>query len=239
MPTTVSTPFRFKQFVIEQDVCPMKVGTDGILLGAWANVKDAQTALDIGTGTGLIAIMLGQRNEKVNIHAVEIDEVACEQAKKNMKAAPWSNRLKAFSSSIQDFTQSATQKYDLIVSNPPFFSGGTFSDNQDRNRVRHTIKMPHGDLLIAVRQLLTNDGKFSVILPFIEGLRFIEIAKTYHLSCTRKTEVFPKKDKSVERLLLQFEKNEKALEEDQLVIQVDGANDWTPAFKALTEDFYL
>ncbi|MEM8525114.1 MAG: methyltransferase [Bacteroidota bacterium] len=240
MPTIATPPFQFKQFTIQQDQCPMKVGTDGILLGAWADVKDVQKALDIGTGTGLIAIMLGQRNNNACIHAVEIDQSACAQATENMENAPWADRLQAFPNSIQDFAKTTDHQYDLIVSNPPFFSGGTFSDKQSRNEVRHTVKLPHGDLLIAVRRLLTPNGRFAVILPLIEGLRFEEIAKTYNLYCTRKTEVYPKADRNVERLLLQFERTEQSCKTDQLIVQKgEEANDWTDEFKNLTGDFYL
>ena len=234
-----SKPFQFKQFTIHQDRCAMKVGTDGILLGAWADYSGAENALDIGTGTGLIAIMLGQRKADLDIHAVEIDEAAFSQARENMAAAPWSDLLKAFHTSIQDFAKSSNDKYDLIVSNPPFFSGGTFTNSQDKNSVRHTVKMPHGDLLSAVRSLLSKSGKFCAILPNIEGLRFKELARTYGLYCTKLTEVRPLADKPVERLLLQFELVEKPLEKDALVIQGEGANNWTEEFKALTGAFYL
>lgn len=240
MPTIATPPFRFKQFEIKQDQCPMKVGTDGILLGAWADVQGVKKALDIGAGTGLIAIMLGQRNEEAMIHAVEIEKSACTQANENMQNAPWSDRLQAFPISIQEFARTTSDQYDLIVSNPPFFSGGTLSDKQARNEVRHTVKLPHGDLLSAVRNLLSANGKFAVILPLIEGLRFEELAKTYNLYCTKKTEVLPKKDSTIERLLLQFEREEKEVVEDQLIVQKsDEANDWTEDFMALTGMFYL
>lgn len=232
-------PFLFKQFEIQQDQCLMKVGTDGVLLGAWADVEKTSNILDIGTGTGLIAIMLAQRTKEAVVHAVEIDETACTQAKENILASPWASRMAAFTDSIQDFARLSRSKYDLIVSNPPFFSGGTFSNNQDRANVRHTVKLPHGDLLIAVRSLLAKEGKFCVILPFIEGLRFEEIAKTYSLYCTKRTEVHPKKEKSVERLLLQFERMEKECLVDQLVIQKEARNDWTDDYIALTKAFYL
>lgn len=235
----INKPFVFKQFEIEQDKCLMKVGTDGVLLGAWADVQDTKSILDIGTGTGVIAIMLAQRTAKTQIHAVEIDTKACTQAKQNMAASPWANRLAAFPEAIQDFARASRDKYDLIVSNPPFFSGGTFSSNQERNNVRHTIKLPHGDLLISVRALLAKDGKFCVVLPFIEGLRFEEIARTYSLFCTRKTEIHPKADKPIERLLLQFERQEKDCVVDALVIQKEARNDWTTDYIALTKDFYL
>ena len=237
--TTEVKPFYFKQFVIHQDRCAMKVGTDGVLLGAWADVQDVKTALDIGAGSGLIAIMLGQRAPEAAIHAVEIDEAAYLQAQENIQNAPWANRLSAFHLPVQDFVQAQEQQYDLIVSNPPFFTGGTFSNNQDRMSVRHTIKLPHGDLLAAARTLLTEKGRFCVILPFIEGLRFQELAKSYHLYCTALTEVKPKADKPVERLLMQFEREERPLKQYGLVIQHDGRNEWTEAYRTLTGGFYL
>lgn len=217
----------------------MKIGTDGILLGAWANIEGARQMLDIGTGTGLIAMMLGQRSASAQIHAVEVDQDSCQQARENMAAAPWADRLHLHAQSIQDFARSTELQFDLIVSNPPFFTGGTFSDRSDRAQVRHTVKMPHGDLLSAVRTLLAPGGRFALILPLLEGLRFQELAETYHLYCTRLTEVHPKKDKPVERLLMEFAQDERPLQKDQLVIQREQNNDWTEAFTALTRDFYL
>ncbi len=236
---TTTKPFYFKQFSIYQDRCTMKVGTDGVLLGAWADVENARTALDIGAGCGVIAIMLGQRNTGLRIHAVEIDQAAAEQAKENARNAPWGDRIEVFNTSIQDFAKMHAGQYDLIVSNPPFFSGGTFSHNQDKNSVRHTVKLPHGDLLAAVRTLLTDSGRFCVILPYIEGLRFQELAQHYNLYCTRIMEVQPKQEKPVERLLMQFEKNDKPLNKKNLVIQHEGINVWTEAYVALTGAFYL
>ncbi|MDX1941497.1 MAG: methyltransferase [Saprospiraceae bacterium] len=235
----IAKPFYFKQFAIHQDRCAMKVGTDGVLLGAWADVENAKTVLDIGTGSGVIAVMLGQRNTQSYIHGIEIDPDAFEQAKENMQNAPWAERLNAFHTSIQDYAKSCMQRYDLIVSNPPFFSGGTFSDNQDKNNVRHTIKLPHGDLLAAVRTLLHDNGKFCVILPFIEGLRFQELAKHYHLYCNKIMEVYPKVEKPVERLLMQFEKSEKTLEKEKIIMRNEGINEWTEDYIRLTGAFYL
>ncbi len=217
----------------------MKVGTDGVLLGAWADTTDAQTVLDIGTGTGVIAIMLAQRSRQAVIHAVEIDEASCAQARENMKNTPWANRLYAHLDSIQHFAQNNNLHFDLIVSNPPFFSGGTLSNSQNKTSVRHTIKLPHGDLLSAVRTLLSPQGKFCLILPYLEGLRFREMATFYNLYCSKTTEIRPRNDKPVERLLLQFERHVKKLEKNTLVLQDSGVGNWTPGFRALTGDFYL
>lgn len=232
--------FRFKQFELQQDRCAMKVGTDGVLLGAWANTQDTTHALDIGTGTGLIALMLAQRAPELRVDAVEIDEASSEQARYNIAASPWASRMQVFCQPVQDYARSAQQPYDLIVSNPPFFTGGNFNSGENRLSVRHTVKLPHGDLLIAVRQLLAEQGRFCVILPYLEGLRFQERAEAYHLYCTRITEVTPVPGKPVERLLMQFEPTPKGQVTDQLLLRNrGGGEDYTEAYRALTKEFYL
>ena len=236
-----SKPFTFKQFQIHQDKCAMKVGTDGVLLGAWADTEGTHSILDIGTGTGVIAIMLAQKTEpkEVAVHAVEIDDAAVEQAKENMSATPFAARLAVFHDSVQEFAKKNTIKYDLIVSNPPFFTGGTLSSSGDKTNVRHTVKLPHGDLLNATRELLHKNGRFCVILPLIEGLRFIEIARTYGFYLTRRSDVRPKQDKNIERLLLQFELSNRTFSHDELIIQNSrDERDYTEGYRELTKDFY-
>lgn len=235
-----TNPFQFKQFLIEQDRCAMKVGTDGVLLGAWANVDQTNSILDIGTGTGVIALMLAQRVHEVatdlTIHAVEIDETAFIQAKENIERSKFTDFIQIFKDSIQNFAQNSDFQYDLIVSNPPFFTGGTFSNNQDKNNVRHTVKLPHSDLLHATRSMLKPDGRFCVVLPLIEGLRFIDFAKNFGFFCTRRTDIFPRENKTVERLLLEFGRQAAPCVETQLVLR---EGDWyTAAYQDLTKDFY-
>ncbi|MFK7770780.1 MAG: tRNA1(Val) (adenine(37)-N6)-methyltransferase [Saprospiraceae bacterium] len=234
-----SSIFRFKQFQIEQNGCTMKVGTDGVLLGAWCDVHGKKEILDIGTGTGVIAVMLAQRKLDANVDAVEIDSTACQTAKENMLNSPFSDRLNCMEESIQDFAKTTRKEYDLIVCNPPFFTGGTLSAQTSRNEVRHTIKLPNGDLFNSVQRLLKKDGKFCVVLPFIEGLRFKELAQNYNLYCTKVTQVKSKKDKPIGRLLLEFEKVNKPEITDELIIQFEKRNDFTPDYIALTKDFYL
>ena len=234
-------PFHFKQFDIAQDQCGMKIGTDGVLLGAWAPITNKTAhALDIGTGTGVIAIMLAQRNTQVQVTGVEIEEKSAKQAKDNMDACPFKDRLNLQEGSIQDFAASTDQCFDLIVSNPPFFSGGTFSHNQERNDVRHTVKLPNGDLLRSAHKLLSKEGTFAVILPFIEGLRFKEMAGQYGFYVSHLTEVKPKINKPVERMLMAFTKSENdSIVEEELIIQHDARNDYTDDYIALTKEFYL
>jgi len=231
--------FKFKQFEIQQDQCTMKVGTDGVILGAYAPVGKAKKILDIGAGTGLVALMLAQRTKKTKVVGVEIEKKAFEQAAENGKNSPWANRISFENDSIQDYSKFADDEFDLIVSNPPFFSGGTFSDNQEKNNVRHTIKLPNGDLLSAARKLLSPKGKFCVILPYMEGLRFTEMAKNYRLFCSKIVEIRGKASKPEERLILIFEQEEvaKVVEKDLVVYNEDGS--YTDAFIELTKEFYL
>lgn len=233
---TGDLPFHFKQFVIEQKAGVMKVGTDGILLGAWINASEANHILDIGTGSGMIALMCAQKNQEAKIDAVDIEEAAFKLATKNTAASIWKDRMEVFHASIQEFSKVRDIKYDLIVTNPPFFTGGTFSKDADRNQMRHTIKLPNGELLQVVRRLMKRTGRFCVILPYLEGLRFKEQAEQYGFFCTRKTEVFPTPTKGIERLLLQFEFSEKTLEEGQLIVEEN--QQYTEDFVNLTKAFY-
>lgn len=233
--------FKFKQFDIHQDRCAMKINTDGVLLGAWSDIQGKTNALDIGTGTGIIAIMLAQRSSTLASYAIEVDESAFHQACENMQRSAFSSRLFCVHQSVQEFAKTGSQKFDLIVSNPPFFSGGTFSSNENKANVRHTIKLSHTDLLMAVKSLLTDDGHFDVILPYLEGLRFIEMAAMYDFGLVKMTEVRPRIDKNIERLLIRFGmkyNGEKTV--SQLIMHKSwDANDYTDEVVALTKDFYL
>jgi tRNA1Val (adenine37-N6)-methyltransferase len=231
--------FKFKQFSLEQGDKVMKIGTDGILLGAWVNTQNVSRVLDIGTGTGLIATMIAQRTQETLIHGVEIDDVSFVLAQRNMENCPWSDRLRVFHQAIQEYSVSPGKEYDLIVSNPPFFSGGTFSDNQNRNLVRHTVKMSHSDLLRSAYRLLSKQGRMGLILPYIEGLRFIEMAERYMFHCTRITEVKSRPEKPVERLLIELAKNNKDELKKQLLIIHENDEEFSKSYKDLTRDFYL
>jgi len=217
----------------------MKVGTDGILLGAWVECNGVERGLDVGTGTGLIALMMAQKNNDILVDGVEINESAFLEANSNVKDATFGHRIQLFNESIQDFALSCKDKYDLIVSNPPFFTGGTMSNNMDKRLIRHTIKLSHADLLRSVSRLMSPKGRFAVIVPFLEGLRFIEIASTYNLHLQRKTQVRSKEGSKIVRLLLSFSKSQvKTVEEDDIHLY-DEENKRSQAFAELTKDFYL
>jgi tRNA1Val (adenine37-N6)-methyltransferase len=232
--------FQFKQFTIRQDRCLMKVGTDGVLLGAWADVRGARTILDIGAGTGLIALMLAQRAPEALIDAVELDPGSAEQAAENIAASPWSGRVRVFSLPIQDFAPPEGRLYDLIVSNPPFFAGALKSPKPGRNQVRHGETLSFSALLLSAGRLLSPQGRFSLILPYAEAKTFQELAVHYHLFTSRVCEVHSRFGKPVERVLMELGRTPAPLvREPALCLQGDGAGGRSGDYGALTEGFYL
>jgi len=242
MMANVDDIFRFKQFGIEQDQCTMKVNTDGVMLGAWSDVTDKRRALDIGTGTGLIALMLAQRASGMTVDAIEIDHQAALQAQSNFASSPFALRLSVFPEALQDYSNGRHELYDLIVSNPPFFSGGTFSTNENKANVRHTVKLSHADLLSAVKSLLNPiSGHFDLILPYIEGLRFIDLAEKYNYHCVSLVEVQSRTNSKIERLLIRLSLDKTVPRVDGLLIihaEATGIK-YSPDYTALTKDFYL
>lgn len=233
-------PFLFKQFEIHHDECAMKVGTDGVLIGAWADVSKAHSILDIGTGTGLIAIMSAQKNENAQIIGIDIDESAVRQALKNVRLCNWKERIQIEHLSIQDYIKThSAQRFDAIISNPPFFNAGSKAPKHQRHIARHAATLPYLDLIQSVKQLLSSDGKFSLILPLLEGKQFQNLALEHQLYVNRICNVHSKKDKPVERLLMEFQKIKQPLIEEKLIIQHEARNDWTDDYIQLTKAFYL
>ena len=221
----------------------MKVGTDGILLGAWAGVIAPSRILDVGSGTGLIALMLAQRFPEAIIDAVEVDESACQQSSENFRASPWCHRINACAGRIQQFPteQNSTSPYSLIVSNPPWFRDSLKSGETARDRARHMEALSSEDLLAVVLRLLTDHGQFATILPTADGLRFIDLASYAGLKCCRRCDVYPKPDKPSKRLLLEFVRDEAhdPLVPQSLVVETDQRHDYTQEFRILTKEFYL
>jgi tRNA1Val (adenine37-N6)-methyltransferase len=229
--------FRFKQFTIAQDNTAMKVGTDGVVLGAWANIKDAERILDVGTGTGLIAIMLAQRSNAL-VDAVEIDSASAKQAKENVKISPWGERVFIHEESFQDFSAKTKNRYDLIVSNPPYFVNSYKSDTMARTIARHNDLLPHVALLEGISKILTKTGRFAGIFPYVEGNIFVAMAANYGLFCNKRVNVLGKKGGSVKRLLLEFSHIKEKLTEETLAIRCNDKG-FSPEYIDLTKDFYL
>ncbi len=232
--------FQFKQFSIQQDRCAMKVGTDGVLLGAWCPVDHKPfSILDLGTGTGVIALMLAQRSVAEQIDAIEIDEEAYEQAVDNFENSSWSDRLFCFHAGLDEFMEEPEDEYDLIVSNPPFYNEDFKTANEQRDLARFQDAMPFEDLIEAADLLLSENGVFAVIIPFKEEERFIDLSATFELYPVRVTRVKGTPDTPIIRSLLAFKRYElSTLTADELVIET-ARHQYTEDYIALTQDFYL
>jgi tRNA1Val (adenine37-N6)-methyltransferase len=232
--------FQFKQFSVEQDRCAMKIGTDGVLLGAWTPIENNPfSILDIGTGTGIIALMLAQRCGAQQIDALEIDEDAYEQATDNFENSPWNDRLFCFHAGLDEFVEEPEDEYDLIVSNPPFYSEDYKSENEQRDLARFQDAMPFEELIEAADLLLSENGIFSVIIPFKEEEKFMTIAKEYELYPVKITHVKGTPTAETKRSLLAFSRKENsAVVSDDLIIET-ARHIYTPQYIELTKDFYL
>ncbi|MDY7023538.1 MAG: methyltransferase [Cyanobacteriota bacterium] len=229
--------FKFKQFTIFQDRCAMKVGVDGVLLGAWTDIRNAKTILDIGTGTGLIALMLAQRST-AQIDAVEIDKNACIQAQENVIRSPWKDRIRVHQASVQDYTKYCLRRYDLIISNPPFFENASKASKLERTVARHTDLLSQVDLLDISQQILTSQGRLVVIYPTEVANIFQQKAENFDLFCSKKLFVKPTPTSSVKRIILEFSQTQKLLSEQTLVIE-EQRHIYTANFIHLVKDFYL
>jgi len=238
---TQKSTFVFKQFEIEQDNHVMKVNTDGILLGAWTETSNKIRALDIGTGTGLVALMLAQKNPEMKIVAVELDKNSALIANQNFLKSKFSNNILLINDSIQNYAIENKVCFDLIVSNPPFFNSGILPLNQNRAGVRHTIHLSHQDLIMAVCKLLSETGQFNIILPQNEGLEFIRMAQEFGMFLTRMLEVRSRTGMPIERMIMTFTKNNelKSFFMESLNIRMDVGNEYSNQFVNLTKDFYL
>lgn len=233
--------FRFKQFTIFHDQCAMKVGTDGVLLGAWANVEKSNRILDIGTGTGLIALMLAQRTPNTTtIDAIDSNELAIKQATQNIANSPWPNKVQPYQQPFQKFTESLEPTYDLIVSNPPYFVNSYKAKKQARNEARHTDSLSFQELLAGVKKCLLPTGKFCVILPFESGKNFQELAQNFSLYPTKICSIKPTPNKAPKRLLLEVSNVCLSnINKQTLVIETDKRHKYTNNYQDLTKDFYL
>lgn len=215
----------------------MKVGTDAVLLGAWAVVEQAKTILDIGTGSGVIAIMMAQRSsEETKIDAVEILIEDAQQASNNVSNCPWPEKITVSNNRIQDFYPG--KKYDLIVCNPPFFSNSLLPPNEKRSKARHPNTLSLDELIAATIRLLLPNGKLCIILPFAESETFTTKARSNKLLLHRLTRFFTRSGKLQERSLMQFAFTHQSPREESLFLY-EANDEWTEGYHQLTKDFYL
>lgn len=233
--------FQFKEFKIEQDRCAMKIGTDGVLLGAWASLEqEPDSILDIGTGTGLIALMLAQRSPAFLIDALEIDEDAYEQAVDNFEQSPWGDRLFCYHAAFDEFVEEMQDedKYELIISNPPFYAEDYTSESASRNKARFAEALPFSELFEGVSKLLHKNGEFNAIIPHKEESNFISLASGFGLFPKKITRVRGNEKSEIKRSLLSFNFKKEQPEENELIIEISRHN-YTDAYKKLVKDFYL
>ncbi|MFI1773013.1 tRNA1(Val) (adenine(37)-N6)-methyltransferase [Thalassobellus citreus] len=232
-------PFLFKKFEINQDQCAMKVGTDGVLLGAWSSIKhNPFSILDIGAGTGILALMLAQRCDAELIDAIEIDDNTYEQCVDNFEQSPWGDRLFGYHASLEEFTAEIEDKYDLIISNPPFYSEDFKTENTQRDLARFNDAMPFEHLIESVSKLLSEDGVFSVIIPFKEEISFIELASKHNLLLNKTLHIKGNPNSEIKRSLLEFSFRESDININELIVETER-HQYTEDYINLTKDFYL
>jgi tRNA1Val (adenine37-N6)-methyltransferase len=229
-------PFRFKQFSVAQDKCAMKVNTDGVLLGAWADVDGAETILDIGSGTGVIALMMAQRNGNAVIDAVDIDRDAFAQAVDNFINSLWSERLYAHHTSLQDYFPD--KKYDLIISNPPYFIDDYKTENHQKNIAKHSISLSYQELISGINRLLSDTGSAALVLPVFNLHLFESLASEQKLFVVKLTEVIAVEGKPPYLVLIKLGKEQIEYSKRIIVIQNEEGI-FTKEYKALTKEFYL
>jgi tRNA1Val (adenine37-N6)-methyltransferase len=231
--------FDFKKFSIKQDKCAMKVGTDAVLLGAWIISNGSKNILDIGTGTGVISLMLAQKSS-ANILAVEIDKQSTEQAKLNVSQSNYFSQIQVENVSIQDLAQKSEKKFDLIVTNPPYFIDSYKSIESNRTIARHSDSLPFDELIDSVIKLFDVKGKFCLILPKNEAGIFRKMAEIKGLYLSKLLRIRTKPDKESEkRHLMQFEFKETEFSESTLVLEENESRNYTQAYKEFTKDYYL
>jgi len=235
----MNKPFLFKQFTVHQDRCAMKIGTDGVLMGAWISLENnPNSILDIGAGTGIIALQMAQRSKAEIIDAIEIDGDAFEQCVDNFENSPWDDRLFCYHTSLEDFVQEFDDKYDMVISNPPFYSENYKSSNESRDKARFNKSLPFNELIESASRLLSNQGVFAVIIPRKEEEKFIKTASKVNLFPKRLCRVRGNDTSEEKRSMLEFSFEKVSLKIENLTIETSRHN-YTEEYKRLVESFYL
>lgn len=230
--------FQFKEFAIQQKKSAMKVGTDSILLGSWVNLNDVDSILDIGSGTGILALMLAQRSNAMTIDAVEIDAVAHAEAVSNFEDSPWADRLFCYHSSIQEFVTEFDGKYDLIISNPPFFDPKEIKSATPRTIARQTHLLNHITLLKNTKKLLNNSGTCAFVIPYEMESFFVDLAKNMGLYVVRTLHTKDTDIAVYKRSFLQFKFDKTTCVTTELTLK-NLDKTYSDEFIALTKSFYL
>ncbi|MCC7502404.1 MAG: methyltransferase [Flavobacteriales bacterium] len=231
-----SDPFQFKQFSIHQDRCALKVGTDSVVLGAWTNVEGAKRILDIGTGTGVLALMAAQRTSDAHVDAVEIDDASAGQAAENVAGSPWSGRMRVHRLDVR--RMSASEPYDLILCNPPFYAGEMDSPDARKGLAKHSGELSFEELIEAVRKLLADEGRFTCIIPLNREEELVELAEGAWLGLERRCVLHYLEGRPPKRVLLEFVRGGGAAEKEELTVE-RAPGQFTEGYRALLKDFML
>ncbi|MDD4114150.1 MAG: methyltransferase [Massilibacteroides sp.] len=229
--------FQFKQFCVYHDKCAMKVGTDGVLLGAWADVSNSRSIADIGTGSGLIALMLAQRSE-AKIDSIDIEYSSYIQAKENINNSIFNRQINVHHTSLEKYIQTTNRQYDLIVSNPPYFHNSLHSPFPKRTIARHDDKLTLADLLSDSLKILAPKGRIAIILPYDQEQELTGQAKLHQIHIKRKTGIRPKPESEYKRLLVELTREKVECQTEELTIE-KAHHEYTKEYISLTKDFYL
>lgn len=230
--------FQFKKFSVSDWGCGMKIGTDGVLLGSVAASYPAHSVMDVGTGCGLIALMIAQKNP-ARIIALDIDPQAIEQARQNVAQSPWTGQISVLHESFQSFTGRKPRLFDLVVCNPPFFQNSLKGVCNKRNQARHAESLPADELLSGAASILAPDGNLLLIIPAEQEGQMVEKAGAFGLHANKKLWIFPTSRKPAKRVILEFSSNRETPSEDSLIIEQSGRHQYSEAYKKLTGDYYL
>lgn len=235
----MTKPFQFKEFSINQDRCAMKIGTDSVLLGAWTSVEHHPfNVLDIGAGTGILSLMIAQRSKAKQIEAIEIDDNAFEQCAENFENSPWADRLFCFHASLLEYIEAVDEKFDLIICNPPFYTEDYKTENNSRDLARFSDAMPMEHIVFAVIHFLSDNGKFSIIVPYKDEQKYIEEVDLIGLFPNRILRVRGNKTSEIKRSLIEFSYSESPTKISELIIETER-HKYTDDYIELTKDYYL
>ncbi len=230
--------FQFKQFTIQQEHCAMKVSTDACIQGAWTPIGDnVQRVLDIGTGTGLLSLMLVQRNEQVHIDAIELDEQAAVQATENIKHAPWSERINLVQADARNYEPG--RHYDMVICNPPFFNNSLLGDTDSRNTARHTLTLSYNDLLTVLDKVLMKEGYASILLPVAEHEEWEKLLNKNNWYISHRLLIQPKESGMPNRVVSLCSRNKLDDTIEEKLVIYSGLNEYTPEATELLKPFYL
>jgi len=232
-----SRPFHFKQFSLYHHRSTMKVGTDAVLLGVWTDVKSVERALDVGTGSGILTLLLAARSN-IEVDAVEMDRASFEEAGENFVSSPFADRLTVYHADFNDFVKNSNKKYQLIISNPPFFLNDRKSEKSHKRLARHADTLTYEQLIDGICQLLNPDGHLSVVLPYREGQQFIHLAAEKGLFVQRQMLIFPKPCQSPNRMNLQLGFNPKPVQQEKFIIRNEDGS-FTRQYVSMLEDYYV